>query len=206
MTEQHPQLQQCHLQQPALPEEAPVASESPDLPGQGLESGSGFELWPNFNTGFDDLDFSDCNHDFSDGTFHELHDPDAEPKTLQSQQVLLVQHWEGYNLALERAWIGLEAKHGLKYPWERGIWANIFQDQPVSSGLATLVFHRLPVAPMPCTETDVAPEVKRRKVGDSCASWQQLVLSTDVSSWQETHEAKLDVALKRWYDVVMHFS
>ena len=102
MTEQPPQLQQCQLPQPAPHEEAPAASGSdPDLLEQGLEAGSGSELWPSFNIRFDDLDFSDCHHDFSDGIFHEQHDPDVELETLPTQQVLLVQHWEGYNLALE---------------------------------------------------------------------------------------------------------
>ena len=198
MTEQPHPHPPC--QSPTQPphEEAPDLSGSlPDLCAQGLEAGSGSELWPNFDIRFDDLYFSDGNQEFLDETFLEQHDPDVEFKTLPVQQVLLVQHWESYNLALERAWTGLEAKSGLKYPWEKGIWANIFQDQPASSGLAIPSFHRLPVAPMPCIETGVTPEVKRRRTGDSCESWQQLVLSTDVSSWQESHEAKLDVALKR---------
>ena len=35
--------------------------------------------------------------------------------------------------------------------------------------------------------------------------WRQIVANTDAISWKEDQEAKMDVALKRWFDIISQF-
>jgi hypothetical protein len=35
--------------------------------------------------------------------------------------------------------------------------------------------------------------------------WKQVVVNTDAVSWKEDQEAKMDVALKRWFDIISQF-
>ena len=46
---------------------------------------------------------------------------------------------------------------------------------------------------------------KKLRLSSFANHWQQVVTNVDEVSWTESQEAKLDTAMKRWYDIVLRF-
>ena len=167
----------------------------PDLFVVGDLTGSGFDVGP-----FLDLELSEKS--FDDASVHEsgafLDGLDNLEDTTVSfagsaVEGLHVFKSGGYYTALDRAWQLLEPATEFRMPWETGIWKDIFENQTRSSHLASPVLCRPAVTPFPSLEPVQCRPAKSRR------------LTANVASWQEFHEAKLDVALKRWFDVVIMF-
>ena len=175
-----------------------------DLDTVGNSAGSGMDgrVWQQIDFQFDDVsDGTDLfRHGFADIDFE-----DDGTKLLSSVDCLQVLDMDGYNLALERAWVSVEPRNQLSFPWEKGIWAGIFQTESRASSCTFPQFSRLPVVAMPGSTVAQERTAKKPRVEPTCGSWQQVVVNSDIGSWQESHEAKLDVALKRWHDVVILF-
>jgi len=112
---------------------------------------------------------------------------------------------ETFHGHLDRAWHTLEPAASLKFPWETGIWCEIFGNTDRSSHVSSPALVRPGVVPLPDHEPVAQPAVKSRRVASKPQSWQQVVMASDFSTWQEIHEAKLDTALKRFFDVVIMF-
>ena len=179
----------------------------PDLFPLGDFAGSGFAVGPLFGgeqseahfddvslhapgTGLDDVDdWNDAAVNFAGTAVDDLH----------------VFSFDVYHIALDRAWQSLEPAPQLKLPWETGVWKHIFETSERSSTVTLPVLTRPAVAPLPDVLPEQFPATKSRRISAEPQAWQQVVMASDVASWQELHEAKLDVALKRWYDVVIMF-
>ena len=112
---------------------------------------------------------------------------------------------ETFHGHLDRAWHSLEPPQPFKFPWEVGMWNEIFGacDRASSAVMPKLV--RPAVVALPDPAPVSTPVEKSRRLATSPSSWQQVVLSSDVATWQEMHDAKLDIALKRWFDVIIMF-
>lgn len=175
---------------------------SPDLFHQGSSTGSGL--------------FGDCHLDGlcdeprvepfsceSDGQFAAGDaSMDFSGLAVDSIYIFDVETFHGH---LDRAWHTLEPAASLKFPWETGIWCEIFGNTDRSSHVSSPALVRPGVVPLPDHEPVAQPAVKSRRVASKPQSWQQVVMASDFSTWQEIHEAKLDTALKRFFDVVIMF-
>ena len=175
---------------------------SPDLFHQGSSTGSGL--------------FGDCHLDGlcdeprvepfsceSDGQFAAGDaSMDFSGLAVDSIYIFDVETFHGH---LDRAWHTLEPAASLKFPWETGIWCEIFGNTDRSSHVSSPALVRPGVVPLPDHEPVTQPAVKSRRVASKPQSWQQVVMASDFSTWQEIHEAKLDTALKRFFDVVIMF-
>ena len=104
---------------------------------------------------------------------------------------------------LERCWRDLDPSPELEMPWETGIWGNIFCNKPLFS-VPQPKWKRLP-----CPESSQAEPLERpakvHKRVSSAEHWKEIVSNTDAVSWKESQEAKMDVALKRWFDIITQF-
>ena len=67
------------------------------------------------------------------------------------------------------------------------------------------ILSRPAVVPRVCTLDVPAPAEKRRRVEEVPQTWHQVVMSSDAATWREANDAKMDTALKRWFDVVILF-
>lgn len=106
---------------------------------------------------------------------------------------------------LDRAWHSLEPKSAIKLPWESGIWEHIFGPANRATNVSVPKFVRPSVVPQPVSVPVQQPPLKSRRVATEPQSWQQVVMASDVATWQEIHDAKMDTALKRWFDVAIMF-
>ena len=123
----------------------------------------------------------------------------------RSEEVLHVFSADFFDNALSRAWETLKPAVNLKLPWESGIWDNIFGPSNRSSSVTLGKISRPPVAPIPESVPVQCQPAKFRRVADGPQSWHQVVLASDLATWQEQHDAKMDTAMKRWFDVVIMF-
>ena len=106
---------------------------------------------------------------------------------------------------LERSWRSLEPNNDFRMPWERGIWSSIFgnkqfgfPEQPINQWKRLI-----PPAVQPLDLPDRPVKfLRRNRVAEH---WRQVVSNTDAVSWKEDQEAKMDVALKRWFDIISQF-
>ena len=106
---------------------------------------------------------------------------------------------------LERSWRSLEPSNDFRMPWERGIWSSIFgnkqfgfPERPINQWKRLI-----PPAVQPLDLPDRPVKfLKRNRVAEH---WRQVVSNTDAVSWKEDQEAKMDVALKRWFDIISQF-
>ena len=91
-------------------------------------------------------------------------------------------------------------------PWEKGIWKQVFSDS-LNASWKPPVFYRPAFAPCPdlSSETVVEPSIKKARCASSADHWKQVVTNVDAMSWNEAQDAKLDTAIKRWYDLVLRF-
>ena len=110
-----------------------------------------------------------------------------------------------YDRSLETSWTRLEAANNLKLPWESGIWDVIFGPSNRSSFISMPSLARPAVVSYSSIGPVTAPVEKRRKFAEAPQTWHQVVMVTNAASWRETSDAKMDTALKRWFDVVIHF-
>ena len=70
----------------------------------------------------------------------------------------------------------------------------------------TAVFTRPVFATIPSLpEPEVGAPCKKLRTSVFANHWKQVVTTVDVASWSESQEAKLDTAIKRWYDLVLRF-
>lgn len=177
-----------------------------DLFYHGKSTGSGpFDLEASEGNGSELLDvnglaFSDCAPESPLGPDRAVFLPASA--TLEELQVFDVETFHGH---LDRAWHSLEPPQPFKFPWEVGMWNEIFGacDRASSAVMPKLV--RPAVVALPDPGPVSKPVEKSRRLATSPSSWQQVVLSSDVATWQEMHDAKLDIALKRWFDVIIMF-
>ena len=90
-------------------------------------------------------------------------------------------------------------------PWESGIWDVIFGPSIRSSFISMPALARPAVVSYSSIGPVTAPVEKRRKFAE--APHRKLGTKlTNAASWRETSDAKMDAALKRWSDVVIHFT
>ena len=106
---------------------------------------------------------------------------------------------------LQRAWHDLEPNRPVKLPWEQGVWKHIFMSNPKSMSDNSL-FLRPPEAPQ-CHGSRVVENmpVKRQRASQGPQHWLDLVTSTSAVSWRESNEARKDVSIKRWFDILQQF-
>ena len=104
---------------------------------------------------------------------------------------------------LERCWRELDPSPEMEMPWEKGIWGNIFCNKPILS-VPQQKWKRLPCPEISQAESLGTPAKVRKRVL-SAEHWREIVSNTDAVSWKETQEAKMDVALKRWFDIIARF-
>ena len=107
---------------------------------------------------------------------------------------------------IEKLWLNLDRKVDIELPWEKGVWKQIFDSslKPASSDgphFLRPVFAAYPTA----TVADVEMPSKKLRMSSFANHWQQVVTNVDEVSWTESQEAKLDTAMKRWYDIVLRF-
>ena len=97
---------------------------------------------------------------------------------------------------LEKAWRTLPPSSGPKLPWQTGIWPSVFgRKRPLvaNKNLERPSFVQAPLS----SRTPVGQPAKKRSL-PIASSWTAVVSNLDVASWEETREALLDKALKRW--------
>ena len=106
---------------------------------------------------------------------------------------------------LQRAWHDLEPNRPVKLPWEQGVWKHIFMANPKSMSDNSL-FLRPPEAPQ-CHGSRIVENmpVKRQRASQGPQHWLDLVSSTSSVSWKESNEARKDVSIKRWFDILQQF-
>jgi hypothetical protein len=110
------------------------------------------------------------------------------------------------DVTIEKLWLNLDRKVDIELPWEKGVWKQIFDSSlkpTCSNGPQFLrpVFAACPTA----TVADVEMPSKKLRLSSFANHWQQVVTNVDEVSWTESQEAKLDTAMKRWYDIVLRF-
>ena len=106
---------------------------------------------------------------------------------------------------LERSWRHLEPNNDLRMPWKRWIWGSIFCNKQFGSPEQSANQWKRLIPPsiqqLYLPDRPVKP-LKRSQVAEH---WRQVVSNTDSVSWREDQEAKMDFALKRWFDIISHF-
>ena len=100
-------------------------------------------------------------------------------------------------------WNSLDSGVEFELPWEKGIWGRIFADKRLEL-FPKQKFNRLS-APLTIDEADYVVPAKKARVSAGPDHWMDLVSGKDPLSWKEDQEAKMDVALKRWFDVLADF-
>eukprot|EP00435_Cladocopium_sp_Y103_P023154 s3929_g5.t1 len=109
---------------------------------------------------------------------------------------------------LESCWRSLSPVQELDLPWDAGIFGQIFSNKPrvVFPALSEPKWNR-PVCPefIPMSSQVDDRPVKKLRPSAEPEHWRQFVSCTDPVSWREDQEAKLDSALKRWYDIILQF-
>ena len=103
----------------------------------------------------------------------------------RGEEVLHVFSAASFDNALSRAWETLEPAANFKLPWESGIWDNIFGPSTRASCVTLYNMSRPPVVPVPEPVPVLCPPAKCRRVADGPHSWHQVVLASDVATWQE---------------------
>lgn len=177
-----------------------------DLVSQGKSTGSDFfDLEAPEGDASQVLDESGLA--FSDCASESPLDPDraaflSASAILEELQGFDVETFHGH---LDRAWHALEPPQPFQFPWEVGMGNEIFG---TCDGASTVVEPKL-VRPAMVVLPDPAPwpptVEKFRRLCTTPSFWQQVVLSSEVATWQEMHDAKLDIALKHWWDVIVMF-
>ena len=110
------------------------------------------------------------------------------------------------DFSFEKLWLNLDTKRDVELPWEKGNWKSIFGNVPHFATGISQVFSRPNFEPMPPVfDSDVEVPCKRLRASPFANHWKQVVTTVDAVSWSESQEAKLDTALKRWYDLVLRF-
>ena len=185
---------------------ASFPEEDHDLFYQGNSTGSGV-LCDEASEGHCSAFLDEIGHGCSNFSPGSLFDPDgaavdASGVLVETLQVFDV---ETYHDHLDRAWHSLEPQSALKFPWESGIWNEIFGDGDRASSAVVPKLFRPNVVPLPDLTPVQPPVGKARRLEPVPHSWQQVVMASDVATWQEMHDAKLDTAIKRWFDVVIMF-
>ena len=180
--------------------------EDHDLFNQGKSTGSGL-FGDEASEGHRVAFLDETGHGFSDLSPGSPFDPDAAvvSSSGQSSEALQVLDVETFSRHLDRAWHSLEQPSTLKFPWEQGIWNEIFGPCDRASSAVVPKLVRPKVVPVPNSAPVLHPVEKSRRLAPVLQSWQQVVMASDVATWQEMHDAKLDTALKRWFDVVIMF-
>ena len=100
-------------------------------------------------------------------------------------------------------WNSLDSGVEFELPWEKGMWGRIFADRHLEL-FPKQKFNRLS-APLTIDEADYVVPSKKAQVAAGPEHWMDLVSGKDPLSWKEDQEAKMDVALKRWFDVLADF-
>ena len=170
-----------------------------DLLYQGKSTGSGL-FGDEVSDGHCLAFLEETGHGFSDLSPESRFDPDAAVvnSSVLSSEALQVLDVETFNCHLDRAWHSLEPQSTLKFPWEQGIWNEIFGPCDRASSAVVPKLFRPKVVPLPDSAPVLPPVEKSRRLEPVPQSWQQVVMASDVATWQEMHDAKLDTALKRW--------
>eukprot|EP00435_Cladocopium_sp_Y103_P051567 s3063_g16.t1 len=108
--------------------------------------------------------------------------------------------------SLEKCWLNLPPKQEIQLPWETGIWKQVFDGGFQSWPSVDRNLHRPAFACAPVFHEDTAEPVQKKvRLAADQKHWKQVVTSLDVMTWSEQQDARLDTAIKRWYDVVLRF-
>ena len=177
-----------------------------DLVYQGKSTGSGFlDLEAPEGNASQVLDES--GPAFSDCASESPLDPDRAAflpasATLEELQGFDVETFHGH---LDRAWHALEPPQPFQFPWEVGRWNEIFGTCDCASTAVAPKLVRPAMVVLPDPAPWPPPVEKFRRLCTIPSFWQQVVLSSEVAAWQEMHDAKLDIALKHCFDVIVMF-
>jgi hypothetical protein len=150
-------------------------------------------------------------HLFGDGSVLQLQSDFvrgtiAAPDRLEECPVILDNVELPSEVDLEKQWLNLEKRSDVVLPWEKGVWKHIFGNQSSSADSVQANFTRPLFAPCPELVESVAEgPSKKLRTTTGAEHWKQVVSSVDAMSWKETQDAKLDTAIKRWYDLVLRF-
>eukprot|EP00435_Cladocopium_sp_Y103_P030804 s3354_g7.t1 len=137
-----------------------------------------------------------CSHGFAHG----------DDQSWESCPVLLQEVELPSEAILEKCWLNLPPKHDIQLPWEKGMWKHVFDGGFQSWPAADRSLHRPAFACAPVFQEESAePAQKKVRVAADQKHWKQVVTSLDVMTWSEQQDARLDTAIKRWYDVVLRF-
>ena len=159
-----------------------------------------------------DSEFSEATkHLFGDGSVLQLQSDFARgtiaaPDRSEECPVILDNVELPSEVDLEKQWLNLEKRSDVVLPWEKGLWKHIFGNQLNSADSVQAIFARPLFAPCPeLVESVSEGPCKKLRTTTGVEHWKQVVSSVDAMSWKETHDAKLDTAIKRWYDLVLRF-
>eukprot|EP00435_Cladocopium_sp_Y103_P055359 s2156_g18.t1 len=176
-----------------------VAADPPDLLAMPGAPNDLFGVEPDLDLGLetDSVAYSpSCSHGFA-------HD---EEQSWETCPVLLQEVEIPSEAVLEKCWLNLPPKHDIQLPWEKGMWKHVFDGGFQSWPAADRSVHRPAFACAPVFQEESAEPVQKKvKVAADKKHWKQVVTSLDVMTWSEQQDARLDTAIKRWYDVVLRF-
>ena len=180
--------------------DASVQSANADLSDQGFFAG------PDLHGAFDNLLGAPDAKEYADAVGRPAHlSGTSKDLAGQGYDCLQVFDVDFYDRSLEKSWTRLDTASNLKLPWESGIWNDIFGPSSRSSCISMPTLVRPAVVALPGVGSLPTPVEKRRPFAEVPQTWHQVVVVTDAASWQETFDAKMDTALKRWRDVVILF-
>ena len=180
--------------------DASVQSANADLSDQGFFAG------PDLHGAFDNLLGAPDAKEDADAVGRPAHlSGTSKDLAGQGYDCLQVFDVDFYDRSLEKSWTRLDTANNLKLPWESGIWNDIFGPSSRSSCISMPTLVRPAVVALSGVSSLPTPVEKRRRFAEVPQTWHQVVVVTDAASWQETSDAKMDTALKRWFDVVILF-
>ena len=114
-----------------------------------------------------------------------------------------------FNTAVEKAWESLPLPEQVTLPWEKEHWNGIFGETLQSVSNPVVAFKR-PIVLFPGMTRDetVARQAKLPRVikpRDYSARWMDFIRPGNDLDWKDKRESDLQVAIKRWYDIVQSF-
>ena len=104
------------------------------------------------------------------------------------------------------AWHSLEPVNTFSLPWETGFWKGFFDNSPV---LETPSFDRPFNLLDPFDVEDVLeepPSKKTKLAAKPISKWMDVVRDIEEVTWQEEREAKRQIGLKRWCEILKGLS
>ena len=114
-----------------------------------------------------------------------------------------------FDRSFERVWESLPLPEQVTLPWDKNHWNTVFGVE-LQSMTNPVVSFRRPIVLFPGMTRDetVARQAKLPRVirpRDYSARWQDFTRPGNDIDWKDKRESDLQVAIKRWYDIVQSF-